>query len=203
MKAQMKFQKVLSLITLIIAALTFVFALCFFSGNLADLLRYKQLNLQKTTANKYKGADDFLYLAQDFVSILVVLSIIFICICAFLYITDTNKRRNYYVTNYVAIGLVIAISVGIAVFGIIFLSLALSEFNAIDWAKWRTDAYNKVKALGYPEVSQSTTMFMLGYIVSGIDLAVGVVWILNLVWKIKLMKGEKALLQGGLVKEVA
>lgn len=189
--------------TLIIAALTFVFAICFFSGNLADLLRYKRINLQKTTANRYDGADDFLYFAQDFISILVVFAIVFICICAFLYITDTHKRRKYYVTNYIAIGLVITITAVIAVFCIIYLSLALAEFNAIDWDSWKKDAYDKVAALGYPSVSQETTMFALGYVMSGIVLATGIVWVLNLVWKIKLMKGEKALLEGGLVREVA
>ena len=168
MKAQIKFQKILTLITLIIAALTFVFAICFFSGNLADLLRYKRINLQKTTANKYDGADDFLYL-----------------------------------TNYVAIGLVIAITLVTAVFCVIYLSLALAEFQAIDWASWKKDAYDKVAALGYPSVSQETTMFVIGYVTSGIVLATGVVWVLNLVWKVKLMKGEKALLEAGLVREVA
>ena len=203
MKAQIKFQKILTLITLIIAALTFVFAICFFSGNLADLFRYKRINLQKTTANKYDGADDFLYFAQDFISILVVLAIIFICICAFLYLTDTHKRRKYYVTNYVAIGLVIAITLVTAVFCVIYLSLALAEFQAIDWASWKKDAYDKVAALGYPSVSQETTMFVIGYVTSGIVLATGVVWVLNLVWKVKLMKGEKAHLEAGLVREVA
>ena len=204
MKAQMKFQKALSLITLIVAAICFVFAICFFSGNLSDLLMYKNENLQSTRVSSYDGADDFLYFAQDFVTIFVVLAIVFIVCVAILYITDTNKRRNYYVTNYVAIGIIIAISAAVAFAGIISLSIALAEFYAIDWEELvQIRERANVTAAILPEVSQDTTAFIFGYIVSALSLATGVVWVLNLVWKIKLMKGEKALLEGGLVKEVA
>lgn len=204
MKAQMKFQKALSHITLIVAAICFVFAICFFSGNLSDLLMYKNENLQSTRVSSYDGADDFLYFAQDFVTIFVVLAIVFIVCVAILYITDTNKRRNYYVTNYVAIGIIIAISAAVAFAGIISLSIALAEFYAIDWEELvQIRERANVTAAILPEVSQDTTAFIFGYIVSALSLATGVVWVLNLVWKIKLMKGEKALLEGGLVKEVA
>lgn len=204
MKAQIKFQKILSLLTLLVGAVCFVFALCFFSGNLSDLLKYKNENLQSTRVSFYEGADDFLYYAQNFVSIFIVLAIILIVAAALLYITDTNKRRNYYVTNYVAIGIVIAVATAIALTGIIALSIALSEFFAIDW-----DELNQIRERAnvtaniLPEVSQNTAAFIFGYIVSAVSLATGVVWALNMVWKIKLMKGEKALLEGGLVKEVA
>ena len=53
-------------------------------------------------------------------------------------------------------------------------------------------------------ISQNPAMFFIGYVVGLIVLADGVLYALNLVWKIKLMKGERALLAGNPVeKEVA
>ena len=44
MKTQIKFQKILSLVTLIIAAIAFVYVICFFSGNLSAMMDYRTLN---------------------------------------------------------------------------------------------------------------------------------------------------------------
>jgi len=208
MKAQMKFQKILSLLTLIIGALTFVFALCYFSGNLSDLMYYHSKNLSSRYSEYLVDTDTFLDNGQFFVSALVIMSIVYICIAAVLYITDTNKRRNYYVTNYVAIGLTIAITATVAIFCLAFSVVLLILFENINIGTG-TDTdyisllYNKLKDQGAPAVGTSKLMFVLGLVVGMIVLANCIAWILNLVWKIKLMKGEKALLQGGLVKEVA
>jgi hypothetical protein len=203
MKAQLKFQKILATVSLVIAALSFVFALIFLSGNLSNLMYYFGKNWN-SGQYKYSGADDFLYAAQDFVSAFVIISIIYILAVVTLFITNSNKRRNYYVTNYISIGLAIALAAVVAIFGIIYMSVLISEFYAIDWDELAEFIARLERANRSPkEVSQSPYMFIIGYILSLLALVDALALAYNLVWKIKLMKGEKALLENGLVKEVA
>ena len=205
MKAQMKFQKILSLLTLIVGALCFVYALCFFSGNLSDLMYYKSENRGRKYIPYAETADTFINNGQTFVSIMIVLGIVFICIAAFLYITSTNSRRNYYVTNYVSVGLAIGIGCIVGILMIAFISLLFSQFMVVDMSEETGIGYiyNDYKDSGAPIVGTSPVMFILGYVVALISLANGLAWIYNLVWKVKLMKGEKALLEGSPAQEVA
>lgn len=203
MKTQIKFQKILSLVTLLIAVLTFVYALVFFSGNLSGdgLMFYLGKN---EVDGYYTGADGFLLPAQTFVGVLVGLGIAFILVAAAQYVTATNSRRNYYVTNYVSSGLAILTGAVIALFGIIYLSILVSEFYAIDWTELQ-ELIEGLKASNnpYKEVTDSPAMFIIGYVMFMIVLADAVAWALNLLWKIKLMRGEKELLARVPVKEAA
>lgn len=201
MKAQMKFQKILSLATLIVAAVVFVYALCFFSGNLSDIMNYKSNYVD----GFYSGADVFIDAGQTFVSALEIMSIIFFVVIAITYIMGCNKRRNYYITNYVAVGLVVAMSLIVAMYGIIMLIVLMNSFyNKVDWATM-DELRNKYYYMPQfqAEVGKSPAIFIIGLIVFLAVLADCVAWILNLVWKIKLMQGEKELLANGLQKEVA
>lgn len=203
MKTQIKFQKILALVTLITAALTFIYALIFFSGNLSGdgLMFYLGRN---EVDGYYTGADGFLLPAQTFVGTLIGLGIAFIIVAAAQYLTATASRRNYYVSNYVSSGLAILTGAVIALFGIIYLSILVSEFYAIDWAELQ-ELIEGLKATHnpYKEVTQSPAMFILGYVMFMIVLADAAAWALNLVWKIKLMRGEKELLSRVPVKEAA
>lgn len=204
MKTQIKFQKKLTLISLIISALVFVYALIFFSGNLSGEGLMFYIGRKWDGLDFYQGADGFLLPAQSFVSALVVISIINILATVTLFITSCNKRRNYYVTNYVAVGLNIAMSVFVGFFTLIYVSVLMAKFYAIDW----NELYSFIESLAnkdatYYNVSKSPAIFIIGYFVSLIVLANAVAWGLNLIWKIKLMKGEKELLSNGFIKEVA
>lgn len=187
MKTQMKFQKILSLATLVVAAVVFVYALSFFTGNMSDLLGY--ISEKDST---FTVADGFLYSAQSFVDCLVGIGIAFFVVVAFVYITATNKRRNYYITNYVAIGLVTFMCVFISLFGIIYLAVLMSKFYGLDWAA--IGEYYSQNTDYVTTVSKSPVMFIIGILVFLVVLACAVLWVLNLIWKKKLMDGEKALL---------
>lgn len=213
MKTQMKFQKILTLASLLVGALVFVFAICFISGNLAELLYYNNSSLtgQGVEAiDTFYGADSFNAAAQTFVDVLVILAIVYICAVAVLYITSTNSRRNYYITNYVAIGLFAVVAAAVAMYLIIDLSVLLGEFANVDWdgmaylrtLYWGRGSTMKYYLAGAPEPDQSVTMFILGYVVAVIILVNIAAWALVLLWKIKLMKGEKELLAKGACAEV-
>lgn len=206
MKTQMKFQKIMCLVMLLAGALSAVYCFIYCTGGLANI----GLSISKD-ANGVKYTEGFeeaqqLYLdVQPFNTALLILSIVMILAAAFLYITATNKRRNYYVTNYVATGLVCAIDVGISIYVLVMNSIFMGRFlnitnNPDMVAKWQeiVTAYNG--AISY---SPSPWPFALGYVIYILVILACVALVLNLVWKIKLMKGERELLSGKAVAEVA
>lgn len=189
MKTQMRFQKILMLVTIIVAALSFVYALSFCSGTI-----YQYGTLRYTSGNRVlervPGAIALYDATQLYNGILITLSIIFIVVAALNFIMASQKRRNYYVTNYVATGITVAFQLVFAIILIYFLADTLSLFNAIDKvaaeAAYRGSDLNKFK--------YSTVNFILGFVLTAVIVLNAVAVILNLVWKIKLMQGEKKLL---------
>ena len=207
MKTQMRFQKILSFVTLVIAALCFVYALAFLTGGMGNV-HYYMPTAGTGERQDLINAKSFIDASQGFVSTLVIFSIVFILVVVTLFISASNKRRNYYVTNYVSIVAVAVFAVAIALYIIISVSNVMNLFyNDIHWEAGTYNGYNYADQFvryseAYP-VGKSPANFILGYALGVIVILTAVVHVLNLVWKIKLMKGEKALLQGGLVKEVA
>lgn len=201
MKAQMKFQKILSLVTLILAAVVFVFAISFFTGNISAILNYSS----RYNGGMYKGADVFIDAGQAFVSALEIMVIVYLVVIALSYIMGNNSRRNYYITNYVATGLVVAMAAVVALYGLIMMIVLINAFyNQVDWAKMQElrDIYSWNPKF-QTEVGKEPTMFIIGIVIFLLVLVNCLAWVYNLIWKIKLMKGEKELLEKGLQKEVA
>jgi hypothetical protein len=92
----------------------------------------------------------------------------------------------------------VVVALVVVIYNLVAMSNVLNLFyNEIDW-----DLYEANKNANYP-VSKSALNFVLGYILQVIVLVDVAALVLNLVWKIKLMKGEKELLANGFVKEVA
>lgn len=187
MKTQMRFQKILMLVSLIVAAITFVFGLFFLTGSLGYAGRY--------TASSGKsaiGAEVFVEKTQGYVSLLITLAIIFIVLAALLYITSCNKRRNYYITNYIAIGLFVAFALAMVIYIIIMVTSTHSLFlNEIDWAK--VEIYSADHP-DWPMNQNENYQFIIGYLVAAIVFIDAVLLVLSTIWKVLLMKGEKQLL---------
>lgn len=199
----MRFQKILMLVTVIIAALCFVFAVSFLTGGLGNV-RYYITRSGSSTVDKI-NATDFYNASQSFVTAAVVLAIVFIIASALLYLFACNSRRNYYITNYIIIGVVAVVGAVIAVYYLINISVVMNYFyNGIAWKTGTNGGNNYADMMNenYP-VDKSPLMFILGYVVCILVMCDVAAQILNLIWKIKLMKGEKELLEKGLSKEVA
>ncbi|MGN0805473.1 MAG: hypothetical protein ACI4MC_00420, partial [Candidatus Coproplasma sp.] len=121
-----------------------------------------------------------------------------------LFITATNKRRNYYITNYISLGIVIAYSLVFAIILIVICATAMGYANEIDYVKWKeyydaytTDRYGNISYTNPRKYSESRLTLILGIVLAIVLLVEVAAWILNLIWKIKLMQGEKALLANG------
>lgn len=195
----MKFQKILCLVTLVVAALTFVYALSFFSTGLAEL-RYYTTKYGGSIEGVYNpiNADKVYDYAQGLNDILLIMSIIFIVLAVTQYIAATNTRRKYYITNYISIGAIVLFAVVFAILALVMVSQCFNMYlNDINWSRYR--ALHKIEdALGfglmYPYYSDSKLMFILGYVVFLLVILAAAAQVYNLIWKIKLMKGEKELL---------
>jgi hypothetical protein len=197
MKTQMKFQKILMLVTLIVAALSFVYALSFCGGT---VYQYGTLYLKTTDTERVAGARALFLTSQNYCDILITLSIIFILVVVLNYVMASQSRRNYYLTNYISIILTIVYAVVLSILLIVFVSQTFSLFLAVD----KEAAITRYERLnGEGSFKYSISNFILGYIMAVIIICDAVALVLNLIWKIKLMQGERKLLAQGFNKEVA
>ena len=205
MKTQMRFQKILALLTLIISAITIVFSFGFFTGDLATLSKIVTTRsfLRDYTDAQQNAMINTYYTALSINDLLMWLGIIFLLVVVFIYITASQKRRNYYKTNYIAVILAAAYAAVFAIIGIAVISSVLVSLNASVTADiWQAyKEYNDSNGLN--NYMHTPVMFYIGYVVFAIVLVDALAWVYNLIWKMKLMKGEKALLEAGLKKEVA
>ena len=201
----MRFQKILALLTLIISAITIVYSFGFFTGDLATLSKIVTTRsfLRDYTDAQQNAMINTYYTALSINDLLMWLGIIFLLVVVFIYITASQKRRNYYKTNYIAVILAAAYAAVFAIIGIAVISSVLISLNAsVTPEIWQAyKEYNDTNGLN--NYSHTAVMFYIGYVVFAIVLVDALAWVYNLIWKIKLMKGEKALLEAGLKKEVA
>lgn len=208
-KKQMTVQKVICLLSIIASVVLFIYAL----GLSTDVYDYLKApvttarteealkHLQTVQPEKYGEVEpgtDFIgigiYEQMDaFNKDLLFASIGSILLALLLYITNTASRRKYYIGNYVAVGLNVAFNVwaaawmhkNVAALKAQYLTL---DFDAIKWIyqeKLRTD------------FAMSTFWFDAHYFVLALSLVAAVLLILNVIWKMNLMKAEKSLIEAG------
>lgn len=195
MKTQMRFQKILMLVTLVVAALSFVYALSFCGGT---VYQYNSLYDQINKVEEVEGAEALFLASQKYNDILIGLSVAFIVIVALNFVMASQSRRNYYVTNYVSIILTAVYAVVFAILLLVFVSNTFSLFAAID-----KEVAEFEYSLVMDDFKYSVVNFILGYLMAALMIVNAVILVLNLVWKIKLMKGEKQLLKGVMYRDVS
>ena len=191
---------------LVVGALALAYAFCYASGGLSELgYLLNTKGESKFFADEGKNDATLYSDIQGFNDILMYFGIVMILLAVLLYIASCNRRRNYYITNYVATGVCAGGNIVLSIVAIALNSVWLGKFKNVDFASWlqyNADgaAEDVAAGLGVPEgyshFSDSTLWFALGYVVYAIVIIASVLLILNLVWKIKLMQGEKKLLNG-------
>lgn len=189
-KTQIKFQRILCLVALICAAVTFVYAL----GIMTDvykLFRYVPYPEDPHYAVEVEGA--WIYFdMQPFNESLIAVSIALILIAVVLFITNTHTRRKYYIGNYVAVGLYAAASLATTVWAYINISTFRAQYLQVDFA-----ALKQWAELWKQSYSDSTFWFDIGYVIFGLTIVASALLIFNLFWKASLIKEEKALIEAG------
>ena len=183
------------LVTLVVAALSFVYALSFCGGT---IYQYNSLYDQINKVEEVEGAEALFLASQKYNDILIGLSVAFIVIVALNFVMASQSRRNYYVTNYVSIILTAVYAVVFAILLLVFVSNTFSLFAAID-----REVAEFEYSLVMDDFKYSVVNFILGYLMAALMIVKAVILVLNLVWKIKLMKGEKQLLKGVMYRDAS
>lgn len=125
MKTQMRVQKILMLVSLVVSALVFVYALFFLTGGLADVYRF----IDAQDGTDYINCAEFVSTSQNFVSTLVAFGIVMIVLVAFMYLMACNSRRKYYITNYIAIGLFVAFALVVAIYLVVMVATIMNLYQ--------------------------------------------------------------------------
>ena len=227
-KSQMKYQKILCLVCLILAALLFVYALGFITS-LYDMLYFTSemdkssgevknqkvdgvdwfweletvvIKRQEIVTDQYGNEDEVNIVERrvGFVDQMVTVAIIDIALALLMYITRNNKRRLYYVGNYVSTGLFSAYNLGIAAWIMARISYFNGNYQAINQEQLQAYCENWNIQYNY---NGPITSFNLGYALCAILILAAIAVVLNLIWKIRLQKRENKLLNQSSVQEVA
>lgn len=207
MKTQMRFQKYLCLAMLVLGALSLAYAFCYASGGLAELGCRWSISKKKSDFKAADGKyDASLFVEiQSFNDLLMYCGVAFILLAVALYITSCHKRRNYYVSNYVATGVCAGANVIISIILMAMNGVWMGKFQNVDFAAWQKFNEDAIKIAGdvaeYRHYSESVLWFALGFVVYSLIIIASALLILNLVWKRALMKGEKKLLSGAVAVE--
>ncbi len=192
-KKQMLLQKILSLLTVITGAVTFLYSL----GIMTDLYDTLFTTMPYSDHTKSDVAGSIIYYdMQGFNSLLVKLSIGLILAGVLLFITQTNNRRRYYVSNYFAIAVNVIYGLGFTIFAHIRIEQFKAQYKNVDFEALK--AYSEMWNTRY---SDSTFWFDIHYAVFGLVFVIVLLHIFNLVLKIGLMREEKNLIDSG-IKEI-
>lgn len=188
-KKQMSVQKILCFLAVGVSAAIFVYSLGIIT-DLYDSLYMTMRNPNDLTQTSVPGSIVY-YTMQGFNQQFMLSGIGLILLSLLLFLTQTHTRRRYYVGNYVSTAVWSAAAVGIAVWGHIQIESYKAQFLQIDFEALREHA-NMWKTL----YTESTFWFDLHYFLFALLLLTAIALVANAVWKVKLMKGEEALLQG-------
>ncbi len=191
-KKQMGLQKIACLLAVISAGIWFVYCLGMIT-DIYDAFYYTMQDPDDLTNTLVQGSSLY-YEMQPFNKAFLTVSISLILLAALLYLTNTQIRRRYYIGNYIAVGLYSAATLGTVVWSHLFIEAYKNWFlTAVDFAALK-EWSEMLSSIKYTE---STFLLDLHYGVAAIAVASVAVLVGSTIWKVNLMRGEKALLEQG------
>ena len=189
-KKQVALQKVLCIGLLIVSALVFIYSLGIMT-DLYDALYNTIRNPEKLEKTTVTGSRIY-YDMQGFNKDFLHASIAMLLLCVLLFVTNTHSRRRYYIGNYTAVALVTAGGVAFSVWAHRQIEAFKAQFLQINFEELAAHAAKK-KSL----YTESTFWFDIHYVIFGLLLLGIALLIANVIWKRKLMKEERALIEQG------
>lgn len=186
-KKQLRFQKIICLLAIITAAIWFVYSLSFITTI------YEMLG---TAVGIVPGAEIYTDM-QGFNRSFTNYSLYAILLALLLMITNTHTRRRYYVTNYIATGVNVVSLIALPIYAFTNLSKFAEQYKTtvdMEMLKQWCEMWNT-------KFTESTTLLDLNVVIGVISVLIAIGLVVNLIWKISLMRGEKKLINAG--KEVA
>ena len=190
-KKQLFYQKYVCLFALIAAAVSFVYSLGVIT-DIYDSLYATMMNPDDLTQTLVPGSIIY-YDMQSFNKAYMNASIVLILTAGLLYLMNTQVRRKYYIGNYVAIGIYSVATLGVTVWSHLQIeAFKVQYLTTVDFEALKSfaETWNKTYI-------ESTFMLDLHYVVAAISLIAVAALIGNMIWKIRLMKEEDALIKAG------
>ena len=188
---QIKCQKLLCIVAVIACAIAFLYALGLMT-DLYDALYSTMRNPADLTETDVPGSILY-YDMQDFDRSLLKFSIGLILLACLLFLTQTHARRKYYVGNYVSVGLYSVAAVAYTVWA----HARIEGYKAAFLTQVDFEALKKHAKMWKTAYVDSTFWFDAHYAVYAILLVVTALLLVNLIWKIRLMKAEQRLIAAG------
>ena len=190
-KKQIKCQKLLCILAIVACAITFLYALGLMT-DLYDALYSTMRNPYDLTETDVPGLILY-YDMQDFNRSLLKYAIGLILLACLLFLTQTHVRRKYYIGNYVSVGLFCAAAFAYSIWAHGQIESYKTAFlTGIDF-----EALKKHAKMWKTAYVDSTFWFDVHYVVYAILLVVTALLLVNLIWKIRLMKAERRLIAAG------
>ena len=188
-KKQMTLQRITSYILLAAAVLVFVYSL----GIMTDLYDslYLASSYKEGHRNYVEGASIYLEM-QPFNQEFTIAGIVLILTAVAHFVFRTHDRRKYYIANYITIGVNAVANVAVSIWALINVFAYKAQFLLVDFEK--LDKIAKTYKISYTE---STFWFDASVVVFGFVFLATALSIVNLVWKIILMRAEKKLIEEG------
>ena len=194
-KKQMTLQRIVCYALLIAAALVFVYSL----GLMTDLydsgLNYfaeDYYRYQEDPANLMVLGSEVYYDMQGFNRSLTLVGIALILLAVAQFMFQNHNRRKYYIANYITVG---ASTIG-AVTASVWALSNIFKYKA-QYLKLDFETLKLYAELFKFEYTDSTFWFDASVVVFALLLIVAVVNVINMFWKISLMKAEKKLIKAG------
>ncbi|MBR1918969.1 MAG: hypothetical protein IJ831_05030 [Spirochaetales bacterium] len=195
-RKQMKLQKIFCLIALAASVVVFIYSL----GIMTDLYDclYSTMMDASDINNTWVDGSQVYYYMQGFNRSFLSRSIVLLLLACLLFIVNTDKRRKYYIANYVSVALFCAFDL----FLVIWAHMNIEAYKAL-WLQVDFEAL-KVFAENFKSTySESTFWFDIHYAVFALSIAAAALLVFNTYWKICLMKEESRLIKEGKGKEEA
>ena len=188
-KKQMAFQKIVCMLTLIAAALTFVYSLGIATDlydALSKTILYPDYDLDYTSVTGSRVYYDMFEFNSSFTKV----SIGLIIVTLILFITNTQTRRKYYIGNYIAVGLSTVANILMTIWCVPqILDYKAQYQNNVDFEALKAFSEDWGTIYIGPE---DTFWFDVSYAVFGFLLLTSCLLIINVVWKVIMMRAEKS-----------
>jgi len=189
-KKQVKVQKLLCLMAIIVSAAVFIYSLGIIT-DIYDALYSTMRNPNDLTKTSVSGS--FLYYEmQGFNQAFMLYGLAMILLSVGLFLTNTHSRRKYYIGNYVSVALWCVFAVGGGLWSHFQIEAIKAKWLQIDFEALAKHAQT-FKSL-YTESTFWLDLHMVIFILLLLTTAL-LVW--NVYWKLKLMREEEALLAKG------
>ena len=186
----MKIQKIVCFLVLAASVVVFLYSLGIMT-DLYDALYYTIPNKDNLDRSRVEGARVY-YDMQPFNQQFLHFSIILILCAVLLFLTNTNIRRRYYISNIIAVIINAAINVYVAIWAHGQITGFKEQFLQINFEKLKEFAERQ-----HTLYTESTFWFDIHVAVFAFAIITNVLLVANMIWKFQLMRQEKQLIEAG------